>query len=386
VADQQEPEDVGAPQAKADEERAPRPEAAAEKPAQEAAPGRSPDEPSRNAGRTEETRTAGGRTGAQQAGKDAGDGKAFELLDKALESTDWGWKTKQGDDRELGRLSFVHAQNAWVAAAIEDPKRATSAWVKKTNGNPSSEMERKLADKTAEIGKGQAGKQQGGGRTELDGLSSDLADLSNRRNLSEAKTRKTALRSSLGEWNIMRGDATQRSEQAKRSRQNELWSAEPNRADDGLHLLKSFVKGYATHREKTQARVERHKARMSGGAIKDTLQELGRVSNDIKKFETELNVPMAERQSIGLVGKSRKAVANHKAFKLGIGTASVVAKVTRKVAEKGAEVAKSVAIQGAALTAAPGAIDGSQGNANYQQRMAAFHQFQRSRGGAGPSL
>jgi predicted secreted protein len=304
---------------------------------------------------------------------------AFDLLEKAFKVTDWGWKNKQGDDRELGRLSFVNAQNAWVAAAMEDPKRASEMWRKKTNRPPNSEMEQMLAEKQKTVGaKPQAG-------AELDGVSADLADLSKRRNLSEAKTRKTALRSSLGEWNIMRGDAQQRSEVAKRSRTNELLSPEANRSDDGLHLLKSFIKGFATHRERTQAKVEKHKAALASAAIRETQQELGRVSTDIKKFETELDVPMSERQSIGLVGKSRKAAANHKAVRLGIGAVTVAAKVTKKVAEKTAEVAKGAAIQTAALTSTPGSIDGNAGSAAYQQRMAAFRQFQQSRG-QGPGI
>lgn len=314
--------------------------------------------------------------------KDGEDSKAFQLLDKALKGTDWGWKNKTGDDRELGRLTYVNAQNAWVEAAVEDPKRATAIWLKNNRRNPSSEMEQNLADRMKAIG--DASKKTDGPGGGLETIAADIGELSKRRGLSENKTRKTALNSSLGEWHIMRGDSQQRAEQAKRSRSNELWSPEPDKNQDGIHLLKSFFKGYATHREAVQKKVANHKAKMAGKVIGEIRTELGKVTTEIKKFETDLDVPMDERDTSGVVGRSRKAVANNKAFRLGKGTATIVAKVGKKVAEKGAEVAKGVAIQGAALTSNPGAIDGNTGNASYQSRMAAFHNFQRGRAGMGP--
>ena len=320
---------------------------------------------------------------AADTGKDGDNSKAFQLLDKALKGTDWGWKNKTGDDRELGRLTYVNAQNAWVEAAVEDPKRATAIWFKNNRRNPSSEMEQNLADRMKTVG--EAGKKADGPGDNLEKVTADIGELSKRRGLSENKTRKTALNSSLGEWHIMRGDSQQRAEQAKRSRSNELWSPEPDKNQDGMHLLKSFFKGYATHREAVQKKVANHKAKMAGKVIGEIRTELGKVSTEIKKFETELDVPMDERDTSGVVGRSRKAVANNKAFRLGKGTATIVAKVSKRVAEKGAEVAKGIAIQGAALTANPGAIDGNNGSASYQSRMAAFHQFQRGRAGAGPS-
>lgn len=353
--------------------------------------GRAPDSGARAAG-AEKTTTAGADTGREAgrarearapAGKAAEDSKAFDLLDKALKATDWEWKLKTGDDRNLGMLTYVNAQNAWVEAAIEDPKRASAVWLNKSRRNPTAEMEQNLAGRMKSIA--ETGRKPEGQTDGLEKVTSDIGELSKRRGLSENKTRKTALNSSLGEWHIMRGDSQQRAEQAKRSRSNELWSPEPDKNQDGMHLIKSFFKGFATHREAAQKKVANHKAKMAGKVIGDIRTELGKVTTEIKKFETELDVPMDERDTTGVVGRSRKAVANNKAFRLGKGTATIVAKVSRKVAEKGAEVAKGVAIQGAAITANPGALDGNAGSASYQSRMAAFHQFQQGRGGAGPS-
>ncbi|MFZ3481808.1 hypothetical protein [Sphingomonas sp. 3-13AW] len=320
----------------------------------------------------------------EPAGFAAGESQAFNLLDKAIKDTDWGWKAKAGEARELGRLTFINTQNAWIAAAVEDPKRATEAWVKATRRNPSSEMEQALAQRlktNAETGK----KQAVPGPGNLDTLAADIGQLANRRDLSESKSRKTALSASLGEWNVIRGDSQQRALQAKRSRSNELWSPEPNKGEDGLHLLKSFIKGFATHRESAQKKIESNKASLAGKAMEGIQKELGHVTTSIKKFETELNIPMSERESSGVVGRSREKVANTKAFRLGAGAANILGKVSKKANEAVSELAKGVAIQGAAMAANPGTVGGNQGTASYQARMAAFHQFQQSRTGMGPA-
>ena len=308
-----------------------------------------------------------------------GSDKVFDLLGKAMDATDWSWKTKQGDDRELGRLSWNNAKNAWVEAAMEDPKRASEMWRKKTGEAPKADMEKMLAERANNQKDGTSPKGSNG----VENLSHDLADLSKRRELSESQTRKTALRASLGEWNIMRGDSQKRREEAKRSRTSQLITPEPNRADDGFHLLKSFYKGYITHHERTQAKIEKHKAKLAAGALREIHKEIGNASATIKKVESDLNVPMAERQSIGLVGKSRQAVSTSRAFRLGTGAATILGKASAKVVEKTAEVAKQVAIQGAVITSNPGSVQGA-GNAAYESRMAAFRQFQQSRGVGAP--
>lgn len=316
--------------------------------------------------------------------------KAFKLLDETLKKADFEWKNKSGEEREIGRQMSHNAKQVWVEAAVHDAKRAEKVWRAKTQEAPKADMEQMLLErlqKTTDVKKtdGDAG---------VDTLANRLTNLDDRRSLIDATTRKTTLRSSLGEWNVLRGDSKKRSDDAWKERTRELLSPEANRADDGMHLLRSFAKGFMTHRERTQSKVEKHKSSLAGDALKELHKDIGSATTKIKEFETKLNIPMDERQSIGLVGKSRKAVKKLPGMQLGIGTARVLARVSvktvdkgsdigRKVADKAGHVARSAAIQGAAIIATPGTIDGNQGSAAYHSRMAAFRQFQQSRSGPG---
>lgn len=366
-----------------------------------------PDGPAHDGAKTASAKNAGSQeTGSKDAGARGKGGKsddpsmsdearkaeAFALLDKAVKAADFGWKSKAGSaERDIARQTYLNAEAAWVEAAIEDPKRAATVWRKATNKGPTADMEVKLNDaKKSRAEAAASGKAQPSvGGENIDSLNSNINELSKRRELSEQKTRKTALNSSLGEWNIMRGDSEQRAMQAKRAKSNEIWSPEPDKNSDGLHLLKSFVKGFWTHRESTQRRVENHKANLAGKAIKDIQKSLGKVHTSIKKFETDLNIPMDQRDTLGVVGRSRRALSESRTIKIGAGSARLLAKTSRYVADKtqvkkAADLAKDVAkgaiIQGAAAFANPGSIDGNPGKASYEARMAAFTQFQRNRG------
>jgi hypothetical protein len=195
-------------------------------------------------GKSADGKTADGKTADGKTADGAADGKAtdgdpkrdemFKVYGDTLDSADWAFKAKTGDEREIGHKSVMLAEKAYISAGLYDKDQADKMWSEATGRPPKAELQQRLAEaQGVDPSKGIAD------------LSASLTTLQQKQKVNSISLNRDAADKQIATWEGALGDHQARQRDFRHKAADELLKPEaPDRNDEGgLGMFLRSIKG-----------------------------------------------------------------------------------------------------------------------------------------------
>jgi len=260
---------------------------------------------------------------------------AMEVLEKSLRSTDWGYKSKQGVDREIGHASFTQMERAFIHAASGD-REAASKLYEKYAGRPPSEALLKRVDAMERIDF----------TRNINDLTAGLSKIEEKRGQHQLVSTKSTLEERIRRSHKDMGEFARRAADHRSRALREFGNVlEPDERKDpftqekGLFLFSAVKRGMRSGQEWGHS-IRHHLAgRSLKKGAKEVEKERDAIATQIAGFSTAPN-PEKGPATVGRNGEITQSFG---------GIASVVKQAMARIRQKG-EAAQQVA------TPAPGKV------------------------------
>jgi len=221
----------------------------------------------------------GGKTGPEAdkqeaSGKDAEDGPKepdqkrddmFKVYKDTLESADWAYKAKTGDEREIGHKSVMLAEKAYVSAGLYDKKDADKLWEEATGRPPKAELQQRVAEaQGVDPARG------------IGDLTANLNAIQKKQELSNVTHNKDARQKQIATWESALGDHQARQRDFRQKASEELLKPEqPDRNDEGGlgMFLRSIKSGYRAGKDIKMGAAHGKRLTEYSGIISDAERE-----------------------------------------------------------------------------------------------------------------
>lgn len=188
------------------------------------------------------------KTGGKAADPDLADRdreQTFKIYADALEGADWAYKSKAGDDREIGYKTVMIAEKAYISAGLYDKAEADRLWEEATHRPPKLELQQRLAESQ--------GVDPAAGIADL---SASLATMKQRQLVNNISLSREAADKQISSWESALGDHQARQREFRHKAADELLKPEaPDRNDEGGlgMFLRAIKGGYRAGKDITMA-------------------------------------------------------------------------------------------------------------------------------------